>query len=423
MLGMDFSTLLVVLVIVAVVAGGTWLGLRLAREREFEKLGWRFERDPGEQAIFGLNRPPFGRGRDRRVRELVTGEVDGVAFRAVRYESSTDRPNGFLVRLALPRALPPLVAGDPDAFPTPRLGRELEAGGGVRGLTTHPPFADAALPALSGALAGWQGAAVSIDGDALVGLGCPASAQGLQAFVPRLAAAAAALASAPVDHIASPPVPPEMALTSHPEWVYRSRDDGLLGHVTISRGGFDHEARDVMFLASDEVGFIALTHHWKTRRTVTTAGPNGTTTTRTVVDRHSEEVMEVTLGFPFADLSVNESLGFGRAPRVLFESDDFNRRFEVRSHDSRFAHLVFHPRQMQYLEQVSPRPFVIRDRRLYADYDGQVATIEWWLEFSAGFFGRVPEFAWKDLGVHPPRLMLRWLAPGTTDDTDGARSG
>lgn len=47
---------------------------------------------------------------------------------------------------------------------------------------------------------------------------------------------------------------------------------------------------------------------------------------------------------------------------------------------------------------------------MYMSYNGQVATIEWWLEFARGFFGRVPEFVWKDLGTRPPQLMLRWLA-------------
>lgn len=401
----------VILVVVAVVLGLVgWQVYRVVRASQFEKLGWRYSRDPGEASVFGLNRPPFGLGRERRVRELVEGEVGGVPFRAMAYQSSAGRVPGFVVTVPLTRSLPPLVVGGPHALPEAALGESVPAPDGLAARADDPAWAEAALREAGSALAGWAGASISVDGRALVGLGCDDRPEAVTAFVGRLGRVAAALEGPALAGFTGPAVPPEMALVHHPDWVYRSRDASMLDHVRAQRGGHDHEAVDVMFLSSDEVGFIALTHRWKTRRTVTESGPNGTTTTRTVEDNHSEDIFEITLGFPFPTLSVNKAFDWGRGERVHFESDDFNRDFAVRCADPRFASHVFHPRQMQYLQQARPPGFVLEDGRIRIDWDARVATIDWWLDFTRGFFGRVPGFVWKDLGVEPPRLMVRWLA-------------
>lgn len=385
-----FSLILVLVVIafvvtlVGAVAKGIW---HLTRGRAFRKLGWEHVHDPDPRVVWGLNRPPFGRGNGRRVHELVSGTADGLEFRAVTYSSDTDRPGGFLVILSLPRSMPP-------------FGHE-------------PDFDDAVRQALGPTASEIEAAGLdlSIDGAALVGLGVGSRADELQAALPLLTRAAHCLSTPALAGFEGPPVPPEMALVEHPDWVYRERDDSMLDHVRAAGGGFAHEAHDVVFLASREVGFITLTHTWKTRRTVTESGPNGTTTTRTVEDKHSEELFEITLGFPFADLSVNKSFDWGRG-RVLFESEDFNREFAVRCRDARFASNVFHPRQMQFLQQVRPPAFEIERGRMRVEFDGRLQTIEWWLDFADGFFGRVPEYVWKDQGIEPPRLMRRWLAGG-----------
>lgn len=396
-----FSVLLVIVVVsiaavlLFTIGRAVW---RMLRGRAFAQLGWDHAHDPGPRAVWGLNRPPFGRGGGRLVHELVQGTVDGMSFRAVTYSSDTDRPRGLVVILPLPRSMLPALAG-------PREGSLVRA--------DDPAWAAAVRDALgptASELAG-AGMTVSIDGSALVGLGVGSRPEDLQAALPLLIRAARALDTPALAGFPGPPVPPEMALVEHPDWVYRERDDSMLDHVRAARGGFAHEARDVMFLSSGEVGFIALTHHWKTTRTVTQSGPNGTTTTHTVEDDHSEDLFEITLGFPFVDLSVNKGFDWGRG-RVRFESDDFNRDFAVRCRDSRFASNVFHPRQMQFLQQARPPAFEIERGRMYVDFDGRVSTIEWWLRFADGFFGRVPEYVWKDLGVAPPRLVRRWLAGG-----------
>lgn len=402
---------LVLLVVVPLVVLVAWGVLRYRRAQQFRVRGWEFSRDPGPRSVWGLNRPPFGRGSGREVRELVTGTVDGMAFRAVRYRSVTDEPPGLVAVLPLARSLPPAIVGATGARPKAPVGTALAAPEGLTLWADDPAWGRAVLDALGPTASALASAnlAVSVDGTALVGLGAGGDAEGLAAALPVFVQAAQALDQPALQGFQGPPVPAEMSLVAHPDWVYRAQDDSMLDHVRATRGGFDHEALDVMFLAGAEVGFIALTHRWKTTRMVTEAGPNGTTTTRTVTDHHSEELLEITLGFPFVDLSVNKGFDWGRE-RVRFESDDFNRQFSVRCRDARFASNVFHPRQMQFLQEARPPAFAIQGRRLSVDHDGRVATIEWWLDFARGFFGRVPEFVWKDLGARPPQLMLRWLA-------------
>lgn len=352
--------LFVMALVLGVVGVCGWAILRAAHAREFTAMGWRFERDPGTRPVWGLNRPPFGRGGGRRVRELVSGSVEGTPFHAVVYSSNMDNPPGWVVVLPLPRSLPPAVVGALSAFPRQPGGSAVPAPRGFSVWAEDRSWGEAvrdALGPVASELAG-AGLAVSLDGAALVGLGVGGRATDVQAAVPLLARAVQALSAAPLGHVAGPPVPPEMSLTTHPDWVYRSRDDSMLAHVRAARGGYDHAALDVLFLNSSEVGFIALTHTWTTRRTVTEAGPNGTMTTRTVEDHHREELFEITLGFPFVDLSVNKSFDWGRG-RVRFESEDFNEAFAVRCRDARFASNIFHPRQMQFLQQSRPPAFEI----------------------------------------------------------------
>lgn len=401
----------VVLGVVGVVVVGLviWGLLRYLHARQFRQRGWVFERDPGEAAVFGLNRPPFGRGFGRRVREQVSGQVDGVPFVAVWYTSDTDRRDDFAVVVPLPQSLPGLVVGTPPVLPAGVRGAGVFAPAGLVAYADDAVWGSRALAAMGqplGALAGRGSAALSVDGSHLIGLGCVRGADALAASVPLVAAAAAALA-APELAASGPPVPPEMSFTDRPDWIYRSRDDAMLDYVRAHRGGYGHEALDVVLGSDPELSFVALRHEWKTDRQVTHRNADGSTSTRTETDHHREDLCEFQLGFPFVDLSLNKSFDWGRG-RVRFESDDFNRAFSVRCADGKFASDVFHPRQMEFVQRIRPGAFEIVGDRVYVDHDGRLETVESWWEFLNGFFGRVPEFVWKNLGVRPPALMLRW---------------
>ena len=129
--------------------------------------------------------------------------------------------------------------------------------------------------------------------------------------------------------------------------------------------------------------------------------PNGKggSRTETYTRHHSEPLAGIILGFPFGDLSVNRGLG----GRVHFESEDFNRACAVRCADDRFAYDVVHPQMMEWLmTRDSPR-FAIEGGRLRFDVpDTDVTTLEAWLAFASGFFGRVRRYTWENLGLSAP---------------------
>lgn len=406
---MEFILVLIGLVVVGLIV---WAVVRYLHERQFTERGWTFDRDPGPSPAYGLNRPPFGRGRGRRVREVVRGTVDGTPFTAIRYESDTDVVPGYAVLMPLPASMPPFVHGTYGWLPSDARGVPVPTVAGLDALADDPAWGQAAVAATAdavGALTARGRASVSVDGATLVGFGCDDSADALAAFVPLMGRVAAALDTPALRAVPGPPVPPEMSLTDRPTWTYRPRDDAMVDRVDAQRGGYDHEGHDVLFLplGPAEIGFISLRHEWKTNRTVTETDSNGNTRTRTETDRHEERIFELLLGFPFVDLTVNKFWDWGR-DRVRFESEDFNRDFAVRCHDGKFASDVFHPRQMEYLQQMRPGAFVIRGGRMYVDHDGSWESVDAWLSFAYGFFGRVPEFVWKNLGARPPALMLRW---------------
>lgn len=91
---------------------------------------------------------------------------------------------------------------------------------------------------------------------------------------------------------------------------------------------------------------------------------------------------------------------------VELESERFNRSFEVRSSDRRFATAVLEPRMMEWLMELSPRyGFEIRDGWLLA-FTTQVQPweIDLVLRTGAEFLDRVPSVAHSLFGADaPPR--------------------
>lgn len=410
---MESHPLLVLILVVGgvlVAAGIVWAVLRHLHAKQFTDRGWTYERDPFPAVAFGLNRPPFGQGYRRRVHELVTGEAaSGAPFQAFKYSSDADDAAGYVVTMPLPRALPAFVARRPGALPSGSRGTPVTAEEGFVALADDEGFGDAVLQFAGGplrALVADRGVSVTIDGARVVASPCGDTDDAVAALVERLTPVAEALAASELGQWPAPFVPAGYAFTEHPHWTYIDRDDDMLTRVSHSASGYDHRALDIVLSGGEELALIAMRHEWKTQRTVTSTGANGQTSSRTVVDQHSEHIMEIVLPFPFVDLSVNKFWDWGSG-RVRFESDDFNRQFAVRCNEPRFASNVFHPRMMGWLQQVEPPPFEVKSGRLYADHDGDFAALEWWMSFATAFFGRVPEFVWKNLGVRAPALMMR----------------
>ena len=142
---------------------------------------------------------------------------------------------------------------------------------------------------------------------------------------------------------------------------------------------------------------MRLTHRWTTTRTVTDSEGR----TRTETDHHKEVLCQFRTAFPFRPISVNWGL-FGRGQR--FELEGFNERFKVKSPDPRFASAVIHQRQMEYLMgwgapsfSIEADGLILMDGRDWLPEDIDRAD-----SLLRGFFARVPDFVWDDLGTRRP---------------------
>lgn len=401
------STLLLLLAVVAAVAAAVLivrLVLRARHRRRVESHGWRFEPHPGLDAVWGLNCPPFGLGTRRRVADLVTGATPGgAAFAALRYDTAQARAAQVgSVRLA--RALPEAHLARPGRERPGVVGVRVESAGWsviapdaawateVAGRLAAP--ADALAAAL-------PEATVSLDGDRLVIAPFPREADELAAVLP----AAEALARAADSLCApAPPIPPELSVYRHPDWVYRPSDDAALDLVRHTGGGFGHAASDVYYAGTRAVALVALTHTWKTTETRTVSDGQGGTRTESYTQDHSEPLVQARLGFPFGDLSINWGpLDGAIGRRLAFESDDFNRAYRVRCADERFAYDVIHPQTMEWLLARGARGVQIEGGRLAFDVDrADVATVQDCLDLAFGLFGRVRGYTWKNLGLAAP---------------------
>lgn len=387
---------------------GTWLILLLClgalvglfflirRQRYVKSLrdqGWTFIGSPTLQATYGLNCPPFGLGYKRAIDDQISGgTTSGVPFDVFEYGRL-----GYVAVLALPRPLPELYVGTEQRPGV--IGRSKTFG---RWLVTaqDPGWAEAALAAIGPAVDAMAAAGhrvdLSVDGARLTALGVPREAATMRGFLESAAGIAHQLAGPGLQRFEAPPPPAELGLYGRPGWIYRPADDRFLDEVDVTRGGFGHEARDVVLADVHGMRMIGLTHNWKTTRTETHTDGNGNTSTRTVTDNHSEAILEFALPWHFGDLSVNWP-GWGN--RVRFESSDFDRAFKVRCEYPKFASDVFHARQMEFMLRTQPLPFAVRSGRVrFALGSNSPERIAHCADFLAAFFAGVQAFVWADLG-------------------------
>lgn len=386
---------LVALLVIAVLAVAVAIGVfavRMRYRREVRAHGWTFEASPGLGAISGLNCPPFGLGTGRRVEELVCGSTaGGVPFCLVTYDRDGAREQSVgCLRLA--RALPEVHLSRPGHERRGIAGYGVE----VAGWSAVAPDADWASEAagrlaapLASLAALLPDVTASLDGDTLVLAPFPrhpdALAAALAASEPLVRAAEALSAPAPA-------LPAELSVYRHPDWLYRPSDDGALDLVLHTDEGFNHAASDVVYAGTDALALIALTHTWDTRETRSRGGK-----AESYTKHHSEPLVEIRLGFPFGDLGLNSGRG---GHQMTFESEDFNRAYQVRAGDERFAYDVLHPQLMEWLLGRRARPFAVLGGHVCFEVDDtEVTTIEDCLDLASGFFGRVRRYTWQNLGL------------------------
>ena len=406
---MDPIVLVVLLlVLLAAGVGGLLWHRRVKYIATFTDRGWQFNTSPDIDSVYGLNCPPFGIGTNRKVDDQVVGTTSGgISFQSIEYSSSSV-PERRYAMVKLPRSLPELHVTPPQA---PRAGVGdaivLDQSATHTVATTDPEHGRALLDAIGPTLGRYPTQPnLTIDHDTLVAVDAPSDAESLAVLVDAMEATALALGASPAVHaISGPTPPPRLGLYGLPGFEFRNRDDSVLGQISHSEGGRNHRAEDIVLSDGGPLPFISCTHRWETQRTVTTRNSDGTTSTRTVTDHHTEHLLEYRTGFRFLPFKVNRGL---IGDRVRFEWHDFNERFTVRCANPRFAHDVFHPRQLEYLMGTWAPPFELDQRgAIHVDVDAR--SLQQALrarDFLLGFFGRVPRFVWQDLGMAEPPLEL-----------------
>ncbi|MEO7587305.1 MAG: hypothetical protein ABIS84_04680 [Arachnia sp.] len=403
------SVVIVLLVVIAVVAVvvGVWFYKKQRYIKAIEARGWTWVESPGIDITIGLNAAPFGVGFARKVDDQVIGRgPTGVPFQAFRYSSDAFRSGGYVLAMKLPKSLPPAAAFLPD-MPRPGLTGALVASSPLHVVARQTDFgrefAAAVIPALGGLRDSKQQpmrADVGVDHDQLVMLHVPREPEDLELAVAWLEGVQRALTASPAMAFDGTPPPQYLSFQDREHWIYRPFDTSMLQYVVHTGGGNNHAAQDIIVSDNQGLPFIRLTHTWDT--TYTTTDAKGNTTTHT--QSHTEHIAQFRTTFPFREVSVNWGMfgGFG-GNKVEFESAAFNQRFKVRCPVPRFASDVFHPRQMEYFLRTGGLGFTV-------DVDGAIrveggdwspAELDRTSEFLHGFFARVPDFTWQELGAWP----------------------
>lgn len=403
----------IIVVAVMVAALGVGVGFYVRRRRyiaALEGLGWTFVDSPSLLATRGLNCSPFGVGTGRSVDDQIVGRTHtGLPFQAFEYSSSAYRAGGYAVAVRLPRSLPEFYHFPSNTNRPAVQGVVVSEQAGFTTVAKDPAFGEAALAVIGPTLNGYvTPPSLSIDHDQLVALAAPKKVDDLRVHLEALAVTAGAIAAAPsLERFRGEPPPAHLSVYGMPRWEYRARDSSLLQVVAHNTSGYGHTADDVLMSHHPVLPLIALTHHWKVDRTVTTTNSDGTTSTRQVTDHHSEKLLEFHPQFNFRPFKVNRGMV---GDRIRFESAVFDQAFTVRCPSPRFASDIFHPRQMEYLLARRPYPFELNERGVVLMgapvHDPAIlANCE---DFLLGFFGRVPRFTWNYLGYqHPPVPNLR----------------
>ncbi|MHA7860856.1 hypothetical protein ACX1DX_05695 [Tessaracoccus sp. Y36] len=390
----DFMVVVLIVLAVAAVGFGIWGLLRHRYVQSLRAKGWEFITSPPLSITYGLNVPPFGLGFDRRVDDQLLGVAkDSTPFTAFRYSCDAWRSAGYVVTMPLPKSLPAAEVLHVTDDRLPRLGEPVELGE-LRAAAPSRRYAEELLTAVGAHLRGPY--RISIDHDNLVLVDAPREADPLEDAVEQLAAVRAALLTTAITQYSGPPAPAGLSFHGRPGWAYLPRDDAYLGAVSSTGGGFDHQAHDIITSSNDGLPFVRLKHTWKTRHTRRDSEGR----THTEIRNHDEILCEFRTTFPFEDLSVNWGL-FGRSQK--FEWEDFNRRFTVRTGNARFGSDVMHQRQMEYLMLADAPKFEISAGviRVGDGDDWLPADLDRTSQFLHGFFARVPNFVWQELGAWP----------------------
>jgi hypothetical protein len=195
--------------------------------------------------------------------------------------------------------------------------------------------------------------------------------------------------------------------TFSPQDPYRL-DIRFRGVLDIGRGHARY-AYEVLG-RSDPVAAFLFQYQYRTweTRTVTYTDSQGRTQTRTeqYEQTHYRRYLIIEIGGSFPSLLIRREgwfdklaglMGFGD---VNFESEEFSRRYFVKSSDRQFAYAVIHPQMMEWLMTHSFSAQCENGMLLMnlsgARHDADSCHLAW--SAAAGFLNRVPPFVWGDYG-------------------------
>lgn len=187
-------------------------------------------------------------------------------------------------------------------------------------------------------------------------------------------------------------------------WTYAAADDSLAYRFDGPPFGQGDSPRAGNVITGVVQGrpFTAFDYSYETHSTDSKGNRTSTT--------HRYAVCVLTLPVPLPALSVVPESVFSRVATAVglgqdldLESEDFNRRFRVRSADPKFAYDVLHPRTMEFLVAADPCAWRIQGLDMIAWEQGRLEP--------AGILARsstlarvadgIPAFVWKDRGYDP----------------------
>ena len=385
---MELQILFLVLVVVGVL--GFVVTLRILRHLTFKRLDWKWVKHPDLRITIGLNHPPFGLGLDRCVKDQLVGKShEGTPFQTFRYSSESWSDRRRIVCMSLPHPMPPFYLF-PTQSPIPAIsGLSLSTDTHTM-IFPEENYGRAVSAALAPLLSELGPRQLTIDHDQLVMFNVKKDLKSLEATVELLARIRKAIIASPAMEHMGESSPLHVSFTTHPDWEYVDRDNSLLSRLPLEPSGYDHEVVNVVQSTGNNISFIRVTHKWKTRNAKNEWSS---------VKEHTEHFCSFGINFKFVPISVN----MGRGKPQKFESIEFNKRFKVRCPNPRFASDVFHQRQLEHLLSASPEGFAITQGGTIqvAESEWLPAQIEVMLGFFHEFFGQVPDFVWKELGVWP----------------------
>lgn len=188
-------------------------------------------------------------------------------------------------------------------------------------------------------------------------------------------------------------------------WNLAARYNGI---AEIGRG-HDRYALEVL-TRQDPVPTALFRYHFKTWETRTVRDSKGRMRTKRYQETHWRRYLVVEVGAQFPHLALRQEglfdkmAGFMGFDDIDFESEEFSKRYHVKSADKQFAYAVIHPQMMEWM-LAEPFAGELVKGRLVMDVNSRPHSAEGCQEAwrqACGFVNRIPEFVWQDYGHRAP---------------------